>query len=165
MKEGNDAAAKPLIASAWRDHNLSESVEKKILDRFPRSEWCGDALYFTGSIHRDANDMKKALQAFGRLVRDYPESRFADSAQWWSAWSFYSAGEYRKAEQALQELINRFPQSTLLNQTRYWQGRAAEKRSDPSRAMLCYNRLVKKAPYTYYGYRAAERLARLKEIS
>jgi soluble lytic murein transglycosylase len=34
MKEGNDAAAKPLVASAWRDHNLSESVEKKILDRF-----------------------------------------------------------------------------------------------------------------------------------
>ncbi|MGB0055670.1 MAG: lytic transglycosylase domain-containing protein, partial [Methyloceanibacter sp.] len=34
MKEGNDTAAKPLIASAWRDHNLSEPVEKKILDRF-----------------------------------------------------------------------------------------------------------------------------------
>ena len=34
MKEGNDAAAKLLIASAWRDHKLSEPVEKKILDRF-----------------------------------------------------------------------------------------------------------------------------------
>ena len=34
MKEGNTAAAKRLIASAWRDHNVSEPVEKKILDRF-----------------------------------------------------------------------------------------------------------------------------------
>ena len=34
MKEGNDAAAKLLIASAWRGHKLSEPVEKKILDRF-----------------------------------------------------------------------------------------------------------------------------------
>ena len=34
MKEGNDAAAKLLIASAWRNHKLSEPVEKKILDRF-----------------------------------------------------------------------------------------------------------------------------------
>ena len=34
MKEDNDAAAKALIASAWRDHKLSEAVEKKILDRF-----------------------------------------------------------------------------------------------------------------------------------
>jgi len=34
IKEGNDAAAKLLIASAWRDHKLSEPVEKKILDRF-----------------------------------------------------------------------------------------------------------------------------------
>jgi len=34
MKEGNDAAARLLVASAWRDYKLSEAVEKKILDRF-----------------------------------------------------------------------------------------------------------------------------------
>lgn len=135
---------------------------RQLLDRFPGSDCCGDALYFTGNIYRDANDMKKAIQAYRRLARDYPESRFADSALWWVAWSFFSSGEYRKAEQALQDLINRYPRSSLLNQARYWQGRAAEKSDDPSRASAYYSRLVKKAPYTYYGYRASERLARLK---
>jgi len=34
LKEGNEAAAKSLIVSAWRDHRLNEDVEKKILDKF-----------------------------------------------------------------------------------------------------------------------------------
>jgi soluble lytic murein transglycosylase len=144
------------------DDERAVKTFRKLLDRFPGSDWCGEALYFTGNIHRDANDKKKAIQAYKRLARDYPDSRFADSATWWVAWSFYSSGEYRKAEQALQDLINRYPRSILLNQARYWQGRAAEKRDDLSRASAYYSHLVKKAPYTYYGYRAGERLSRLK---
>jgi soluble lytic murein transglycosylase len=34
MKENNDAAARELVISAWRDHQLNAAVEKKILDRY-----------------------------------------------------------------------------------------------------------------------------------
>jgi len=34
MTEGNEAAAKDLVTSAWRDHKLNEDVEKKILDSY-----------------------------------------------------------------------------------------------------------------------------------
>jgi len=34
LKEGNVAAAKGLVVSAWRDHRLNQDVEKKILDKF-----------------------------------------------------------------------------------------------------------------------------------
>jgi soluble lytic murein transglycosylase len=34
LKEGNQAAARELVASAWREYQLSATVEKKILDRF-----------------------------------------------------------------------------------------------------------------------------------
>ncbi len=81
---------------------------------------------------------------------------------WWSAWYFYSSGEYKKAEQALQNLIRLHPRSILVSQARYWQGRAAEKRDEPAQASAYYNHLLKRAPYTYYGYRAADRLAQLK---
>jgi soluble lytic murein transglycosylase len=33
-KENNDAAARELVISAWRDHQLNAAVEKKILDRY-----------------------------------------------------------------------------------------------------------------------------------
>jgi soluble lytic murein transglycosylase len=34
LQEGNEAAAKDLVVSAWRDHRLNEDVEKKILDKY-----------------------------------------------------------------------------------------------------------------------------------
>ncbi len=34
MKENNEAAARELVISAWRDHQLNAAVEKKILDRY-----------------------------------------------------------------------------------------------------------------------------------
>jgi soluble lytic murein transglycosylase len=135
----------------------------KILDRFPDSEWADDALFLTGNIYREAADMKKALQFYGRLAQEYPDSKYADSALWWKAWSYYSAGDYKQAEPALQELVNRYPRSFLANQARYWQGRAAEKKGELSRAAAYYGRVLKKGPYTYYGYRAAERLERLEK--
>ena len=134
----------------------------KILDRFPDSDWADDALFLTGNIYREAADMKKALQFYGQLTQEYPDSKYADSALWWKAWSYFAAGDYKRAEPALQELVNNYPRSFLVNQARYWQGRAAEKKGEPSRAAAYYGRVLKKGPYTYYGYRAAERLARLE---
>ncbi|MGE5174719.1 MAG: tetratricopeptide repeat protein [Betaproteobacteria bacterium] len=135
---------------------------QKILDRFPDSEWADDALFLAGNLCRDAGDMKKAIRFYGRLAKEYPDSRFADSAIWWRAWSYYTAGDYKKMEQALRELISRYPRSILAHQARYWQGRAAEKMGQPSRAIAYYERVLKKGPYTYYGYRAMERKGRLE---
>jgi len=135
---------------------------QKLIDRFPQSDWADDALFFTANIYREAGDMKKALLFYERLSREYPSSRFADSAIWWRAWSLYTAGDYRRSEQTLQELINCYPRSLLVNQSRYWQGRAAEKMGNYSRAAAYFEKVLKEGPYTYYGYRAAERKGQLE---
>jgi soluble lytic murein transglycosylase len=132
---------------------------RRILDSYSESEWADDALFLTGNIYREADDLKKALTFYGRLAEEYPESRFADSAFWWQAWAYYGSGEYRKAEQTLQELVLRYPKSFLVNQARYWQGRISEKTGSTAKAAAYYGHVQKRAPYTYYGYRAAERLA------
>ena len=134
---------------------------QKILDRFPESDWADDALFLTGNIYREAGDLDKALMYYERLAEEYSDSKFADSAIWWRAWTRYTAGDYQKAEQILQTLVIRYPRSFLANQARYWQGRAAEKLGDVPRAIAYYQRAIKKSPYTYYGYRSAERLASL----
>jgi len=134
---------------------------KKLLDDFPGSEWCDDALFLTGNIFREAGDMEKALQNYARLVNEYSDSKLADSAIWWKAWWQYTSGDYVSAEHTLNDLINRYPRSFLANQARYWQARAAEKREDPSRAAVYYRQVLKKGAYTYYGHRAAERMAAL----
>ncbi len=135
----------------------------KTLDRFPESEYADDALFLMGNIYREMGDMKKALQYYGRLAQEYPESKYADSAIWWKAWSYYSSGSYKKMEQSLQELVDRYPRSFLVNQARYWQGRAEEKKGESSRAAVYYRLVLRKGPYTYYGYRAVERLKSIEK--
>ncbi len=143
------------------DWERGEKTFQKILDSYPWSDWADDALFFMGNIYRETGDMKKALAYYGRLAAEYPGSKFADSAIWWKAWTSYTAGDFKKAEKTLQELINRYPKSFLVKQARYWQGKIAEKQGDLSRALAYYERLREKGPYTYYGYRATERMAAL----
>lgn len=134
---------------------------QKIVSSYPEGEWADDALFYIGNLYRETSDLNMALKFYGRLASEYPESKFADSALWWNAWAYYGAGEFKKTEQALQELVSRYPRSFLVHQARYWQGKTAEKRDDPARAALYYGRVLQKGPYTYYGYRAAERLVAL----
>jgi len=71
LTEDNDAAAKDLIVSAWRDHRLNAEVEKKILDKY------GSML--TEEHHRARIDMllypdkASAAPAALRVVKLLPE--------------------------------------------------------------------------------------------
>lgn len=131
----------------------------KLVKSYPESEWADDALYLSGNVHRDAGDMRKALTYYRRLVEEYPDSSLADSALWWEGWEHYSRGEDGKAIKALQELVRRYPRSFLVNQALYWQGRAAERLDEWERAAKYYERVLRHGPFSYYGYRAEERLA------
>ncbi|MHB8843562.1 MAG: lytic transglycosylase domain-containing protein [Nitrospirota bacterium] len=137
-----------------------EAVEAylKLVRRYPESEWADDALFLAGNVHRDANDMRTAIKYYRRLVQEYPDSNRADSAIWWQGWSYYTTGDYRKAGETLQELVSRYPRSFLVNQALYWQGRAVEQSGGRAKALAYYRRVVNRGPYTYYGYRAQERL-------
>ncbi|HWR71602.1 MAG TPA: tetratricopeptide repeat protein, partial [Nitrospirota bacterium] len=134
----------------------------RIVSDYPESEWADDALYLIGNIYRDANDRLNTLKFYDRLAEEFPGSPFADSAIWWKAWSQYAAGDYGTAEQTLRTLVNRYPRSFLVNQAVYWQGRACERRGDTRAAAAHYQRVLKRSPYTYYGYLAAERLSRIE---
>ena len=46
-----------------------------------------------------------------------------------------------------------------MHQARYWQGRIAERTGTPEKAAALYAKVMKRGSYTYYGYRAGERLA------
>ncbi len=130
----------------------------KLVRLYPDSEWADDALYFAGNVYRDAGDMKRAIRYYRRLADEYPDSPFADSGLWWEGWSRYTAGDYAKAMRVFQELSSRYPRSLLANQALYWQARSAERMGDRAASERLYRRIMGRGPYTFYGYRAAERL-------
>jgi soluble lytic murein transglycosylase len=133
----------------------------KIIESYPDSRWADDALFLVGNIYRESDNVAKALQFYDRLVKERPKSKYADSAWWWKAWASYSAGDHAGADRTLQDLINAYPRSFLVKQAQYWRGRIAERQGDMKQAAAHYGLVVKTAPYTYYGYRAADRLAAL----
>ena len=136
-----------------------EAVETylKLVSLYPDSGWADNALYLAGNVYRDAGDMRQALKYYRRLVAEYPGSSLADSSLWWDGWASYSAGDYRAAEQVFREIVKRYPRSFLVNQALYWQGRAAEQRGSTEQALRSWQRVLKRGPFTYYGYRTAER--------
>lgn len=143
------------------DWDRARKAFGKVLGRFPKSESADDALFYMGNIYRELNDTDKALDFYGRLAREYPTSKYADSAIWWQAWTRYTSDDYEEAIELLQQLISRYPRSFLVPQALYWQGRAAEKMSNLPGAKSYYQKLLRRGSYTFYGYRAAERLAAL----
>ena len=140
----------------------AEKAYLRIVADYPACEWADDALYLTGNVYRETNDVKKALKYYGRVVAEYPDSTLADSALWWKAWASYTAGDHKKAVDAMQELVSRYPRSFLVTQARYWQGRVAEKTGNAQKAAVYYQKALLNGPYTYYGYRAAERLSAIE---
>ena len=132
----------------------------KIVSSYPKSRRADDALYVIGNIYRDTNT-KKALTYFDQLAKRYPRSKFADSAVWWIAWIHYEDRNYPQAEQTLERLIRKYARSFLVHQARYWLGRIAEQKGDQKGAATYYQQVIARAPYTYYGYRATERLTLL----
>jgi soluble lytic murein transglycosylase len=131
----------------------------RLVRSFPDSEWADDALYLTGNVYRDAGNRAAAISSYRRLADDYPDSSLADSGLWWEGWTYYSAGELRKAKRVFQELSRNYPRSFLANQATYWEGRAAERLNERHQAQALFRRVLTRGPYTYYGHRAAERLA------
>lgn len=147
------------------DWERGSEAFQKILDRFSESEWADDALFLLGNINRETGDVDKSLSYYETLVKKYPQSKFADSALWWQAWLWYAVGDYQKAMRCLQRLTVRYPRSFLVHQARYWQGKMAEKIGDFHRARTYYLLVLKKGLYTFYGYRAAERIAFLEDLT
>jgi soluble lytic murein transglycosylase len=70
LKDGNEAGAQDLVVSAWRDHQLNEDVEKKILDKYGK--------ILTGEHHRARIDKllypddKSATAAARRVAKLLP---------------------------------------------------------------------------------------------
>ena len=165
--DGRGAEALNWLGKAYSKIGERDKAVKtylKIASSYPGSEWADDALYLVGNVYREANDTKNALRFYGRLAEEFPDSSFADSAYWWKAWAFYTSGDYARAGQTLGDLVRRYPKSFLVNQAVYWQGRAGEKQGDLPKAASYYRKALKRSPYTYYGYLAAERLTGIEPL-
>ena len=93
-----------------------------VVNRFPKSNEAGSALYWEGKLYRDlygqshlADDLDTAVKLFEQISQEYPEHRLADDAQYQIGEIYYQEKkDYSKAYVEFLKIDVRFPDGDML---------------------------------------------------
>lgn len=81
------------------------------VERHPRHSYADNALYWLAEAHYDQRAYRVALDAFGKVQREYPRGNKVPDALLKIAYCHIALGETDKARTALTELTERYPKS------------------------------------------------------
>lgn len=126
--------------------------------RDPERPEAQEGRYLTAFVLKDQGRHADAIQTWIDLIDRAPEGGFATQALWQAGWTAYQQGEYARARAAFQRLVREYPHSTLTDQAAYWEARAQERLGEGEAARQIYRRLTRLPRWSYYVYRAADRL-------
>ena len=149
------------IAQAHRglklETQLLDDVDQ-LVKRYPQSSWTADALFGAGNFYWVNLDRARAAEFYRRSLDISPDGKNAFTAEWRLAWTAYLD---RKPEAAdmLEAYVRRFPMSSYVQDALYWLGRSYERSGNPEHARNFYLADANRFPLTYFGAKAAERVA------
>jgi soluble lytic murein transglycosylase len=161
----SDAEAERLysLSQAYRN----EKHEKEMLDaiaevaqRFPQNQWTAEALFVAGNYYWVLLDRPRAADYYRRAVDAAPTGKEAPIAAWRFAWAAYMD---RKPETVslLEAFIRKYPTDNAVPDAVYWLGRSAERAGNLPRARSFYVKGSQRFPQTFFGLRAADKVAAL----
>lgn len=116
------------------------------------------SLYLAGTLLEDNGQTERAMALYEQVARQDPTERGLD-ALWRVGWSAYGHEKYQHAREVFVELAKRSEPIDALR-PRYWAARAAEglgKRGEAKRELRA---IALEYPFSYYGWRAGERLGK-----
>jgi soluble lytic murein transglycosylase len=135
---------------------------RNLLTRFIRfnkgSGTLGQAQYLIGKCLERQGKLTLAAQAYLKVPEVQPGTSWADEALFRAGWCQYKMKAYGRALKHWREAQRRCPQSDFAEVSVFWQGKALEERGDSLAAREKYRELAAKYEYTYYGWRAREKL-------
>ncbi len=131
-----------------------------LVDRFPETRWAEDALDALGTHAILADRDDDAADVFRDLFERFPSGRHADRAAWKVGWSAYISGRHDEVIDIFERAAVLHPRSNYRPAYLYWTGRAHEHLRHTALARARYALTVVDYGSSYYGRRAAGRLAR-----
>jgi soluble lytic murein transglycosylase len=160
------------VAEAERLYSLSQAYrnEKRepemlaavneLATRFPQGQWTAEALFATGNYYWVLLNRPLAADYYRRSADAFTAGKNNSNAMWRATWAAYMD---RKPETVslLESYIRNFPTSTSVPDALYWLGRAAERDGNVGRARSFYVKGQQRFPQTFFGLRAADRIAEL----
>lgn len=135
---------------------------RNLLTRFIRynkgSNQLGQAQYLVGKCLERQGKLTLAAQAYLQVPGVQPGTSWADEALFRAGWCQYKMKAYGLALKHWREAQRRYPQSDFTEVSIFWQGKALEEMNDSLAARGKYQELAGKYEFTYYGWRAREKL-------
>ncbi|MBI5378723.1 MAG: transglycosylase SLT domain-containing protein, partial [Nitrospirae bacterium] len=137
------------------------AVGHRLWARDPERPEAQEGRYLTAFVLKDQGRPADAIRTWIDLVDRAPEGNFATQALWHAGWTAYQQGGHTQARAVFRRLAREYPHSTLADQAAYWEARAQERLGDGEAARPIYRRLTRLPRWSYYTYRAADRLRAL----
>jgi len=143
------------------DRDKGIEVLLSLASKYPSSPFAPQSLYEAAVLLEGDDKLEQAWQIYLTIVQNYATNPLAVDGLWKASWISYRSGDMKKALQLFEQLTSSFPGSSLVERALYWAARARENLGDQERALSIYSQLLNRGPLTYYGLRAAERVARI----
>jgi soluble lytic murein transglycosylase len=151
------------LSQAYRNEKHESEMLAAITEeaaRFPQGQWTAEALFATGNYYWVLLNRPLAAEYYRHSADAFPAGKNTSNAMWRATWASYMV---RKPESVslLESYIKSFPTSTSVPDALYWLGRAAERDGNVPRARSFYVKGQQRFPQTFFGLRAADRIAEL----
>ena len=146
--------------ASWKQGNSVKAFEcfNKLSAGYPESELAADAKYWMGKHYDSEGSPEVADGIFREIAEAFPKSESADDAIWEMGFGSYKKGRYKEAYSILGEAYDKNQAQDSVPKCLFWQAKSAEKLGWTDAADKIYLKTAERFPYTYYGYRALEKL-------
>ena len=142
-----------------RSGRVDEAVAAfRTLGREDRGETSSRALFLAATLLED-EDWEAAEELYRRVSERVPGSATGQEAAWRLGWGAFVRDRFEEAAARLGTLAHAISDPIETLRPRYWRARALEA-IDAAAARAELGALAEGFPFTYYGWRASERLGR-----
>ncbi len=121
--------------------------------------------HFLAALLLDGRDFDaRARNHYEKVMKTNGAGGMADAATWRLGWSAFQEGRHADALGYFERLIERKQRDPIGQlRSRYWRARSLEALGDP-RAEVAFTAIAHEYPFSYYGWRAADRARALPPL-
>jgi soluble lytic murein transglycosylase len=139
-----------------------QRLVSQLEERFPQSQWLGEALFSSGNMYMLRRDYAAAVGYYSYLATHFPSNKNAAAAHWRAGWLSYREGLFPDAARMFDEQIRQYPTATESAAALYWRGRLFEMQDhQPAQAAANYRTVVSRYQHYFYAQMARQRLSAL----
>ncbi len=143
--------------SLARSGRIDEAVERFQTLAAEAQRGLGMRALFLAATLLEDDDSEAADGAYARVAQRAPTADARIEARWRLAWAAYRRGAWQEAEAHLKQVVEDTGDPLDVLRARYWRARAAAE-LDAAAGEAQLRRIADGFPYTYYGWRARQRL-------